>query len=584
MLIVSTFLRMLLPKVLQITIDGVVLFFVEGKPADGIEKDPVAAKIYNILPEITLDNLGYILILLGLIYLIIAGLRSGLQVVSAAITASSTEKAIKQLRDYLFVHIQRLPISFIHKNSTGEMIQRCTGDVETVRRFIMNQVVDILRFIAVFVFAFSMMFVVNKTYALIAIILSPAICITTYFFFKKEGKVWAEHEDEADKLTTMVNENLNGIRVVKAFANESYEIERFDEQNKAKRKVGLKQVWLHGKFWPFSDLMVHLQVAVSIFYGGYLALKGIITVGEYSAFFTYGIMVTWPMQQLGRTTSQMGMAVVAMERLSHILDAEEEDYTGKILEKALQGNIEFKNVSFTYPQSQTKVLDDVSFKINAGEEVALIGPTGSGKSTIITLLTRFYEPDEGEILLDGIPINQLSKAYLRDKIGVVLQKPFLFSTTINKNIAYAVPEVTEKTITDVAKAASIHEIEHIFADGYQTMVGEKGVTLSGGQKQRVALARTLLENPEILVLDDATSAVDTETEFKIQNALNEKLTGKTAIVIAHRATSVQNADRVIVLEKGKVVQYGLPNKLANEEGFYKMMLELQTKVEEDFLN
>jgi len=578
LLVGSMFLRMIEPKILQVTVDGVVKFFIDKKLDPEIYKDPVANTIYNILPNLSLDNLSWVLICIGLLYLLVAVLRSGSQVSSAALTASSTEKAVKRLRDYLFAHIQRLPVSFINKTNTGELIQRCTGDVETVRKFILNQVVEGIRLAAIFIFAFAMMFVVHKTYAFVAIASSPLIIITAFFFFKKEGKVWAEHEDEADKLTSLVNENLNGIRVVKAFANETFEIDRFDKQNLVKRNVGMKHAKLHTIFWPISDLLIHTQIAVSIFFGGYLALSNAITVGEFTSFFAYGIMVTWPMRQIGRIVSQMGMAIVAMDRLSKIIDAPEEDYSGKTLSNTFRGSITFNKVTFTYPNATEASLKNVSFTINAGEQAAIIGPTGAGKSTIIALLMRFYEPDEGEILIDGVPVKQLSKSYIRSKIGAVLQKPFLFSTTIENNIRYAKPNEDEATIKEAATIAGIDEIAHIFPDKYKTLVGEKGVTLSGGQKQRITLARTLLENPEILILDDATSAVDTATEFKIQNALSKRLEGKTVIVIAHRATSIQNAQKIIVLDKGEVIQTGSPNVLALKDGFYKTMIDEQSKL------
>jgi len=577
LLVGSMFLRMIEPKILQVTVDGVVKFFIDKKLDPEIYEDPVANSIYNILPELSLDNLTWVLICIGLIYLVVALFRAGSQLSSAALTASSTEKAVKRLRDYLFGHIQRLPISFINKTNTGELIQRCTGDVETVRKFILNQVVEVIRLAAIFIFAFIMMYVVHPTYAFVAIASSPLIIFTAYFFFKKEGKVWAEHEDEADKLTSLVNENLNGIRVVKAFANEQFEIDRFDKQNLVKRNVGMKHAKLHTMFWPLSDLFIHTQIAVSIFFGGYLTLSNAITIGEFTSFFAYGIMVTWPMRQIGRIVSQMGMAIVAMDRLSKIIDAEEEDYDGNTLND-FKGNITFNNVSFTYPNASEPALKNVSFTINAGEQVAIIGPTGSGKSTIISLLMRFYEPGEGEILLDGVPIKQLSKGYIRSKIGAVLQKPFLFSTTIENNIRYAKPGENEATVEEAADIAGITEIAHIFPKKYKTLVGEKGVTLSGGQKQRITLARTLLENPEILILDDSTSAVDTETEYKIQNALGQRLKGKTVIVIAHRATSIQNAQKIIVLDKGEVVQTGTPERLALTEGFYKTMIDEQGKL------
>jgi len=579
LLIGSMFLRMMEPKILQVTVDGVVKFFIDKKLDLAIYEDPVANAIYNVLPNLSLDNLTWVLICIGLIYLVVAVFRSGSQVSSAALIASSTEKAVKRLRDYLFKHIQRLPISFINKTNTGELIQRCTGDVETIRKFILNQVVEVIRLAAIFIFAFVMMFVVHKTYALVAVASSPLIIFTAFFFFKKEGKVWAEHEDEADKLTSLVNENLNGIRVVKAFANEQFEIDRFDKQNFAKRKVGLKQAKLHTIFWPISDFFIHTQIAISIFFGGYLTLSNAITVGEFTSFFAYGIMVTWPMRQIGRIVSQMGMAIVAMDRLSIILDAPEEDYSGKELSDTFKGNITFNQVTFTYPNAIEPALKNVSFTINAGEQVAIIGPTGAGKSTIISLIMRLYEPDEGTILLDGVSITELSKSYIRSKIGAVLQKPFLFSTTIENNIRYAKPNEEEAIVNKAATIAGIDDIVHIFPEKYKTLVGEKGVTLSGGQKQRITLARTLLENPQILILDDATSAVDTETEYKIQNALGQQLKDKTVVVIAHRVTSIQNAQKIIVLNKGEVVQIGSPEILALQAGFYKTMVDAQGNLE-----
>ncbi len=370
---------------------------------------------------------------------------------------------------------------------------------------------------------------------------------------------------------------------MKAFANEDYEIEQFTKQNKEKRTVGIRHAMLHAYFWPFSDLVVHLQIAISIAFGGYLSLKGAITVGEFSSFFTYGIMVTWPLRQLGRTVSQMGMAVVAMDRLSNILDAEKEVYDGKHLAKDMNGKIRFENVSFSYPGSDVKVLKNVSFEILPGESAAIIGPAGSGKTTIIQLLLRFYEPDEGTIYIDDIAITDLSKSSIRERIGAVLQNPFLFSTTIYNNIAYTDTTASEEKVIEAAKAAGFHEIAHIFNDGYHTMVGEKGVTLSGGQKQRVALARTLLEQPSVLILDDATSAVDTETEYKIQHALKTYTGGKTSIVIAHRVSSIQFADKVIVLDEGEIIQIGSMEKIKEEDGYLKEMLELQTSLEEDLV-
>ncbi|MEM6724257.1 MAG: ABC transporter ATP-binding protein, partial [Bacteroidota bacterium] len=409
----------------------------------------------------------------------------------------------------------------------------------------------------------------------------PFIGITSAYFFKRESKVWETHEEEQDKLTAIIQENLSGIRVVQAFAREEHEVQKFNKQNQRKLEIGIEHVDLHMKFWPFSDTLVNFQIALSLLAGAYFTLHQQITVGEFASFFTYSIMVTWPMRGVGRIVSQLGMTTVAMERISQILNAEEEDYDGEYQDLPIQGDIEFRNVYFRYKPEDKWVLEDVSFHIKAGEKVALMGQTGSGKSSIIALLCRFYEPEKGQILMDGKPLDQYARRALRQRIGLVHQKAFLFSTTIKENIAFTNTESQESLILAAAKDASVESFIHKMPKGYDTLVGEKGVTLSGGQKQRVSLARTLLSNPDILVLDDATSAVDTETEFEIQEALKQRMDGKTTILIAHRLTSVQQADWVLVLEKGKVIQMGNHQELLQEDGFYRKVYQIQVALEKD---
>ncbi|MGB0931773.1 MAG: ABC transporter ATP-binding protein [Chitinophagales bacterium] len=580
LLIFSTFVRMLEPKVLQVAIDGVIVYFQSNGAQQPEANDPFAQLVYNLVPELTLNNLVWVLLCLGLVYLGIAFLRGASMFASSTISSFCTEKAIKQFRDKLFAHLQKVPLTFHATTSTGEIIQKSTGDVETVRRFMLNQVVDVILLSSIFVFSFWMMASVHLTYSLIAVASVPFIVWTSYIFFKRERKVWEEHEAEQDKLTGIAEENLSGIRVVQAFAQEQSEMEKFEGQNQKKLAIGKRHAMLHAFFWPFSDALIHLQIAVSIMAGGYFTLTNQITIGELTSFYTYAIMVTFPMRRLGRVVSQMGMAIVAMERISKIMDTPEEDYSGFEGEN-LKGEIVFKNVWFKYPEAKEEeyVLQDVSFKIAAGQQVALMGPTGAGKTTIIALLTRFFEPTKGEIILDGKPLELYSKTFLRRQIGVVLQNAFLFSTTIKGNIAYTQTEVNDEAIIDAAKAASIHDIMHVFPEGYDTLVGEKGVALSGGQKQRVTLARTLLESADILVLDDATSAVDTETEYNIQMSLKEKVEGKTTIIIAHRITAVQRADKIIVIEKGKVTAEGNHKALSQQEGFYQQVYNVQAEME-----
>lgn len=588
LLIIATAIRMLEPKVLQVTVDKIVAYFTVSSDSYKGGTGMITTLFNSVLPELRTDNLHIILIWLGLIFLFISLLRGVFTFSSSAISASSTEKAIKKLRDRLFSHLQALPLAYHSKTPTGELIQRCTGDVETVRKFASIQVVDVLRLLTIFIAAFIMMYGINIIYSLIAVALVPVIAVGSVIFFKKESEIWTKHEKEQDKLSIIVQENLSGIRVVKAFAKEKYEIEKFTNQNETKRQWGIKLLKLHAFFWPFSDFLVYSQMSISVFAGAYFALNGVITVGELTAFYSYAMLVTWPLRRVGQVVAEMGMTTVAIKRIFSILDFQAEDRTG-INENGygkLKGEIEFRNISFRYPDGNEKhVLNDISFKIKPGEKIALLGPSGSGKSTIISLLMRFFEPDEGEILLDGKSLKLYSKELLRNRIGVVLQKPFLFSRTLKENIAYGNPSSHIDEVIDAAKAAKIHDvITEIFPQSYETVVGEKGVTLSGGQKQRVSIARTLLTDPDIFVLDDSTSAVDTETEFEIQKALAEIMKNKTSFVIAHRITSIQNCDRIIVLDKGKVIEQGTQKDLLSIDGFFKKIYNLQVLIEEEIEN
>jgi ATP-binding cassette, subfamily B, bacterial len=584
MLIISTFIRMFEPKVLQIAVDKVIVYFQSKGNIKFTPDDSITKFFYSIIPDLKMENLQLILISLGIIFLVISLLRGLFSFSSSALTASSTEKATKQLRDRLFSHIQALPLAYHSKTPTGELIQRCTGDVETIRKFAATQVVELIRLSALFTGAFIMMASINLNYALIAIICVPIILIGSYFYFRKESLIWAEHEKEQDKLSIIVQENLSGIRVVKAFAKENFEIDKFTKQNEVKRKWGLKLNKLNKIYWPLSDLVIQSQIALSIFFGGYLTLANQLSIGELTAFYTYSMFVAWPMRRIGQIVSDMGMASIAIKRIFSILDVEQEDYSGKDNEgKKLTGEIEFRDVSFKYEENEKhRVLNGISFKIVPGERIALLGPTGAGKTTIISLLMRFFEVDSGNILIDGKDIKNYSKEYLRSRFGVVLQKPFLFSTTIKDNIAYANPESHIDEVIEASRAAKIHDIiTEVFPNSYETIVGEKGVTLSGGQKQRVTIARTLLKDPDILIFDDSTSAVDSETEYEIQKALRKLIAGKTTFIIAHRITSIQDCDRIIVLDKGNIIEEGTHDELIKQNGFYKKIYDIQVSIEEE---
>lgn len=583
-LIISIIIRMLEPRVLQIAVDKVIVFFLSNGTEKVTADDFITRMLYSFLPEMKPDNLHIVLVSLGILFLVISLSRAAFMFTASAISASSTEKAVKKLKDKLFTHIQHLPLEYFSRTPTGELVQRCTGDVETIRKFSSIQVVEIVRMTAVFFGSFFMMLSINLTYALIAITSLPIVSIGSMYFFRKESKVWTEHEKRQDGLTSIVQENLSGIRVVKAFAKEVYEIDKFTRQNREARDWGIKLANLHRIFWPSSDFIVHLQITISVFVGGYFALTGVISAGEYIAFYSYAMMVTWPMRRVPQLVSEMGMTSVAIQRVYSILNYPEENYSGSYNDyKKLKGEILFENVSFKYDKnSKDNVLNNISFSVKQGEKIALLGPTGCGKSTIISLLMRFYEPDSGTIRIDGRNISEYSKEYLRSRFGVVLQRPFLFSTTIKDNIAYVKPDTHIEEVIESAKIANIHGIiEEAFPDSYDTVVGEKGVTLSGGQKQRVTLARTLLKNPDILVLDDSTSSVDSETEYAIQRALRRILKGKTTFIIAHRITSIQDCDRIIVLDKGTVEESGTHEELIMNHGFYRKIFDIQVSIEDE---
>lgn len=582
LMIVSIFVRMLEPKVFQVAVDYVVPLFKNLSTEEQKKTDWFIDFLLSFLDLFTTQSVVFLLVLLAGMYLLISLIRTSFTFIAQAINAHATEKSVEKLRNTFFAHIQKLPMDYFPKVSTGELIQRSTGDIETIRKFVGTQTIEVLRLVAIFVFSFMWIFVGNPTYGLVSIAVVPLIAFSAYFFFKKEQNIWQEHEDEADKLNAITQENISGIRVVQAFAREEQEKQKFDNQSLKKLGVALRHAKLHTIYWPLSDFLVHFQIIVSILFGGWLTVNGQITTGELVSFYTYILMVAWPLRQAGQLVSQMGMALVAMDRITEIMNAPEEDYEqGSKTSSFKLEKIEFRNVWFKYSDNEDFVLKGTSFTIEPNEVVAILGPTGSGKSTVIKLLLRLYEPQKGEILLNDVPLNEYSKTLLRQKVGVALQSAFLFSDTVQNNIAYAHRTASELDVKNVARISGLGEIEQMFSQGYQTMVGEKGVSLSGGQKQRVSLARTLLQNPDILVLDDVTSAVDNATETEILENLKDKILRKTTLIITHRITTVPHTDKIIVMENGMVSGTGKHSELLKTNAFYRKVNDIQNLVEEE---
>ena len=493
----------------------------------------------------------------------------------------TAENSTRRLRDHLFDHIQRLSYSYHSESKTGDLLDRATSDVDTLRRFFADQAIGVGRIVMIFIISFIAIARINLRLALVSIIIFPIVLVISLIFFKRLSKAYEAYQAQGAILSTDLQENLSGVRVVKAFARQEYEIEKFDKENPEKLRLGKKFNWMHALFWPLSDIICSAQSVGSNFYAAMMVLNGGITLGDFISF--HGLLgwLIWPIRNLGRLIIDTSRALVSYGRIAVVLQAPEEDMTGCTYqpEEGIRGQICFDKVSFAYEKDQL-VLDDVSFSCQAGMVVALLGSTGSGKTSLVNLLPRFYDVTSGQILLDGVNLNAYSRDFLRSQIGVVEQEPFLFSCSIRDNITYGVHrEVSQEEIENAAREAAIHDVILSFKNGYDTLVGERGVTLSGGQKQRLAIARTLLINPRILILDDSTSSVDMETEVQIRAALESLMTDRTTFIIAHRIQSIMNADLILVFDKGKIVQMGGHEELLSQPGIYKDIYDIQARID-----
>jgi ATP-binding cassette subfamily B protein len=467
---------------------------------------------------------------------------------------------------------------------TGDLIERVTSDVDSVRAFFNDQAIGVGRIILLFIINFIAIWALSWKLALASIAAVPIILIVSLWFFKKISKVYESYQEQEARLSTTLQENLTGVRVVKAFARQDYEKDKFEKDNWEKFLRGRKLTRMQSLFWPLSDLLCGFQMLAGFIFAGILAIHGEITIGTYPAYVGLVVWLIWPMRNLGRIIVNTSTGLVSYDRLMEIVKQVREPLTegSAATDDPVRGDLVFENVSFQYSDGNSDVLKGISFAIRAGGSVALLGSTGSGKTTLVNLLPRFHEYTDGSILLDGKELKNYPREYLRRQIGIVEQEPFLFSRSIRENIIYGVSrDVPQAEIEKAARAAVIHDVILSFPEGYNTLVGEKGVTLSGGQKQRVAVARTLLKDPRILILDDSTSSVDTETEAEIRGALNELMKNRTTFIIAHRIQSVMNADLILVMDKGEVIQMGRHEELLNQDGMYRQIYNIQTRIDEE---
>ena len=527
--------------------------------------------------------------LLNTTWLVAAGFV-GLALVQGALTfaggrlaARTAEGITVRLRDYLYDHLQRLTFTYHDNMQTGELLQRATSDVDTLRRLFAEQAIGIGRISLLFIVNFIALLSINVQLALYSVVVIPFIIVISLFFFVKVGKAYEQYQEQDAVVSNHLQENLTGVRVVKAFARQEHEIERFDGKSWEKFLRGRKLAFMHATYWPVTDILCGLQMVAGFYLAARMAIQGTLTPGTYLAYVGFLIQIIWPIRNLGRLVAQMSTGFVSLDRVKTIISQIREPLAdGKHLpEGKLQGAIRFEDVTFAY-EGEDPVLHDISFAAQPGQVIALLGATGSGKTTLVNLLPRFYEVTNGRITLDDVELKDYPRSYLRQQIGVVQQEPFLFSRSIRDNITYGVGrKVTDEELFAATQAAAVHDVIESFPEGYKTMVGERGVTLSGGQKQRVTLARTLLKNPRILILDDATSSVDTETEAEIRDALNNLMADRTTFVIAHRIQSVMKADLILVLENGRISQRGTHDELINQLGIYQRTYDVQARIEEE---
>ena len=494
----------------------------------------------------------------------------------------TAENISKRLKNCLFDHIQFLPFKWHDSSDTGDLIVRATSDIDAVRKMFSEQIYGIFR--VLFYFGINLYYIlrIDRNLGLMTLIVVPFIIGTSLFFFKKIGIIYERYQNEDSIVSSILQENLYGVRVVKAFTRQEYEEEKFNEAILKRYKTGEKEMLIEALFWPSSDLLCWLQLGISLYFGAQKCLSGQISIGNFIAFSSLVTMIVWPLRNLGRQIVNMSRSIISFQRIQQVLlEPLEPINEGLSTIPDFEGNVRFRNVNFSYTEGKP-ALKNISFDAKAGQTIAIIGSTGSGKSTLINLLPRFYDYEEGSITLDDIELKEISRNYLRNCIGIVEQEPFLFSSTIAENIAFGLSEKpTVEEIENAAKAARIHDTILGFEKGYDTIVGERGVTLSGGQRQRIAIARAILKNPKILILDDSLTAVDTETESLIQESLEKLMKGRTTFIIAHRTTSVENADQILVMKDGQIIQKGTHNQLINQAGMYQNIYNIQTRVEDE---
>ncbi|MEN1967034.1 ABC transporter ATP-binding protein [Lentibacillus sp. N15] len=484
--------------------------------------------------------------------------------------------SVYTLRSALYEKLQVLSFKYYDNAKTGDLMSRLTADVEGFRFFLSVGFAELLRITLLIVFSLAVMFYYSIPLALVTMAAMPFLAVVVFQFEKRAHPAFKGIRKSLGRLNTRVQENISGMNTVKSLSREDFEIDRFSSSNNHYRQNYLRTSEIWARFFPLMEFIGDICAVALLAYGGYLVMNDTIALGELVAFFSLVWYILGPLMNLGFVINLFSQSKASGERLLEILEAKEDIVECDLaLNNKIKGHVTFNDVSLTYIENGDAALKHISFDAPPGKVIGLIGATGSGKTSVTQLITRFYEPEAGEVFIDKKPVADYQLKALRRHIGFVLQESFLFSTSIRENIAYGNPDINDEQIIDAAKRAQAHDFIMSMPDGYDTMLGERGMGLSGGQKQRIAIARAICINPSILVLDDATSAVDMDTEFKIQQALKEVMQGRTTFIIAHRISSLKHADEILVLADGQIVERGTHNQLVINNGPYQRIYDIQ---------
>jgi len=567
--IVSQAAVVLAPIIIKITVDNIL--------SNQAYQNSYQEGFVNLLGgrEFLRGNLWLLGLAIFIVYLV-RGLATFLRMYICPTTA---EEATKKIKDRMYDTIQRLPYAEQKRLETGDLIQRCTSDIDTVRRLLAQQLPDVFTSGFLLIISVAMMVSLNLKLALLSIGILPISFVIAVIFFKRIKDKFDVYEEAESKLTVNLQETLSGVRIVKAFGMESYEKGKFDERNEGFRLIDFDLLMNFANYWTIADFLSYLQIAFVVIAGTVFAYRGDITVGTMIAFISYVNSLVWPVRNMGRILTEMSKTSVSVGRIEEIINSPIENLYENGKEYEIKGDIEFQNVDFKYDDGTDHVFKDVSFKVNKGQTLALIGPTGSGKSSMVALLARLHEYNSGSIKIDGVELKDIDKGLIRENVGIVLQEPYLFNKTVGENIKLARPNVADEKMYEASKISSIHRDITGFDKQYDTVVGEKGISLSGGQKQRIAIARTIIRETPIMIFDDSLSAVDTETDIMIREALKSSNKESTRIIITHRISTAMDADIILVLDGGRIIERGTHSELLKMGGMYKRIYDIQNMLE-----